>query len=124
MDSTMVFFHLMACIVYFYVKLDQCYSQLNFLTVTVSNFPAISAEATNPGFSIALEDMAVKYPALYRNYSVSHVDIEPLSPYVCSPAAAWKVTERIGQLYGSGSLKSTDEKPVIMLTPGQYQRTN
>jgi hypothetical protein len=94
-------------------------SQLNFMIITVSNISAISAEAMAPGFSVAFDEMVLKYPSLYRNFSVSYIDIAPpgTGADTCGLVASWMVTERISQLYGSGEfgLRSGTQ---IILTPG------
>jgi hypothetical protein len=96
-----------------------CASQLNFIIITVSNISSISAEAMTPGFSVAFNQMALKYPSLYRNFSVSFIDITPpgTGADTCSPVASWMVTERISQLYGSDAFGLTGGTQII-LTPG------
>jgi hypothetical protein len=95
-------------------------SHFNFLIITVSNTSSISAEAMAPGFSVAFDEMALKYPSLYRNFSVSYIDIAPpgTGPDTCTPVALWMVTERISQLYGSGELGLRSGTQII-LTPGK-----
>jgi hypothetical protein len=107
------------CIIFsFFLGLARCSSHLNFVTLTVSNASSIGAEAMAPAFSVALEDMAVKYPILYQNYGLNFVSIAPPGPDACTPSAAWTVTEKMSQLYGSGSLASSDGIQII-LTPGK-----
>jgi hypothetical protein len=100
-------------------------SQLNFMIITVSNISSISAEAMTPGFSAAFDEMALKYPSLYRNFSVSYIDIAPpgTGADTCSPVASWMVTERISQLYGSGELGLRSGTQII-LTPGKRRHKN
>jgi hypothetical protein len=120
MCSSHIFRSALFCTVFFYAKFDLCMSPLDFLTITVGSAPSFNAEAMDPGFSVALQEMARKYPALYQNYNITYVDIEPLGMDVCTPVAQWKVTERISQLYGSGSFQSTFGTK-IMLTPGKTE---
>jgi hypothetical protein len=106
------------CVFLFSLQFDPSSGRLNFLIVTVTNAPSIGAAAMAPGFSIALEDMSIKYHTLFKDYSITTVSIAPADQDICSPGASWLLTERISQLYGAGALSSTDGQRII-LTSGK-----
>ena len=97
-----------------------CMGHLNFIILTVGDYPTIGPRIMLPAFYVALEKMATKYPGLYANYTVQHVGTALITDEsnleVCSPSGYGAVVVNFTQVYHRGSFSFAEGVPVI-LTP-------
>ena len=100
-------------IVLFLVKL--CHAKLNILTMTSGSVPSIGTVSIQPTYLVALEDMALKYPALYDNFTLQDVSIAlDLNPCEADHDQV-ALVEFVRVLYGDRLLRVKSNEPIVIL---------
>ena len=63
------------CSIVFFLRHSRTIARLNIMTLTGGRSTGAGTEALSPTFDIALEDMAVKYPVLFKDYQQTRLDL-------------------------------------------------
>ena len=92
-----------------------CHAKLNILTMTSGSVPSIGTISIQPTYLVALEDMALKYPALYDNFTMQDVSIAlDLNPCEADHDQV-ALVEFVKVLYGDRLLQAKPNEPIVIL---------